>query len=152
MDGCRPLTEGSMRIRLALCLLLLATGCIKPNDPLGHRDALTDAQKRYTNFIRWRDAEKAVQFVDPELRKNFLAHAAELEDLEISDYEVGEIEYDEGEKKASVEVTYRGYSLSHLIERKIRVTQEWHRLGSNDWRVRPDLEAVVAQLRGDAPK
>ena len=141
-----------MRIRLVLCLLLLTAGCIKPTDPLGHRDALTDAQKRYTNFIRWRDAEKAVQFVDPELQPKFLAHAAELENLEISDYEVGEIEYDDGEKTARVEVTYRGYSLTQLIERKIRVTQEWHRMGTNDWRVRPDLDAVVAQLRGGAPK
>ena len=141
-----------MRSLLSLCLLLLAAGCISPSDPLGHRDALEDAQKRYTNFIRWRDAAKAVQFVDADLRPKFLAQAAALETLEISDYEVGEIEYDDEENTARVEVTYRGYSLAHLIERKIHVTQEWRRSGNNDWRVRPDLDAVVAQLRGGAPQ
>lgn len=141
-----------MRVRwFALFALLLATSCVSPRDPLGHRDALSDAQKRYTNFIRWRDAEKAVQFVEPELRKEFLSHASALELLEISDWEVGEIDYDEDDLTARVEVTYRGYSLAHLVERKIRVTQEWHRSGANDWRVRPDLETVVAQLRGEAP-
>jgi hypothetical protein len=149
--GCRTLTEGRMRFGLFPCLVLLLTaGCISPTDPLGHRDALEDAQKRYTNFIRWRDAAKAVQFVDADLRAKFLAQAAELETLEISDYEVGEIEYDDEENTAKVEVTYRGYSLAHLIERKIHVTQEWRRIGNNDWRVRPDLDTVVAQLRGDA--
>ena len=141
-----------MRIRLALCLLLLLAGCVSPSDPLGHRDALEDAQKRYTNFIRWGDAQKAVQFVEPDLRAKFLAQAADLELLAISDYDVGEIEYDDAEDTAKVEVTYRGYSLAHLVERKIRVTQEWKRSGNNDWRVRPDLERVVALLRGEAPK
>jgi hypothetical protein len=140
-----------MRALLALLALLFALGCASASDPLGHRDALEVAQKRYTNLIRWRDAERAVQFVDPSLRDQFLAHAGELENLEISDYELGEIEYDEDGKTARVEVTYRGYALNQLIERKVRVTQEWHRASGNDWLVRPDLEAVVAQLRG-APR
>jgi hypothetical protein len=137
-----------MRWGLVFCLAGLALGCVSPTDPLGHRDALVDAQKRYTDFIRWRDAEKAVQFVDEDLRPGFLAQAEALELLEISDYETGEFEYEDDEKTARVEVTYRGYSLAHLIERKIRVTQEWHRTDDNDWRVRPDLEKVVAKLRG----
>jgi hypothetical protein len=140
-----------MRIALAFSFLLLAAGCVSPSDPLGHRDALEDAQKRYTNCIRWRDAGKAVKYVVPELREKFLAHAAELDNLEISDYEVGEIDYDDEDNTARVDVTYRGYSLAHLVERKIHVTQEWERSGNNDWRVRPDLEAVVAQLRGEKP-
>ena len=137
-----------MRLLLALSILLLAAGCITPGDPLGHRDALEEAQKRYTNMIRWGDAERAVQFVDPELREKFLAHAGELEDLAISDYDVGEIQYDDDNRTAQVEVTYRGYSLSHLVERKVRVTQEWHRSEGNDWLVRPEIEDVVAQLKG----
>jgi len=141
-----------MRIRLALSLLVLLAGCVSPSDPLGHRDALEDAQKRYTNFIRWGDAEKAVQFVEPDLRAKFLAQASNLELLAISDYDIGEIEYNDDENTATVEVTYRGYSLAQFVERKIRVTQEWKRSGTNDWRVRPDLERVVALLRGETPK
>jgi hypothetical protein len=140
-----------MRIRCALALslaLLLAQGCMSPRDPMGHRDALKDAQKRYTNLIRWRDAERAVEFVDPELRDKFLANAAELENLEISDYELGEIQYADDDTTARIEVTYRGYSLNQFVERKVRVIQEWHRVSGNDWRVHPDIDAVVAQLRG----
>jgi hypothetical protein len=139
-----------MRARWLLLCLGLAAGCVT-SDPLGHRDALEDAQRRYTNMIRWRDAEKAVQFVDPELREQFLAHAKALDLLDISDYDIGEIEYDEEDQSATVEVTYRGYSRAHLIEREVRVTQEWHRKEGNDWRVAPDLELVVAKLKGEAP-
>ena len=125
------------------------TGCMTViEDPLGHRKDLEDVQKKYTDLIRWRDAEKAAIYVDPEMRNAFLAQAEELETLEISDYELGELEFGEGDETATIDVTYRGYSLSHLIERKIRVTQEWHRDDGNAWLVRPDLDDVVAKLRG----
>jgi hypothetical protein len=136
---------------LLLCALcaFAATGCMTViEDPLGHREALEDAQKRYTDLIRWRDAEKAAIYVDPELRKEFLAQAEVLETLEISDYEIGDLEFGEDDETATIDVTYRGYSLSHLIERKIRVTQEWHRDEDNTWLVSPDLDDVVAKLRG----
>ena len=136
-----------MRLRLALSTLLLALGCVSPRDPLGHRDALEDAQKQYTNLIRWGDAQHAVKFVDPELREKFLANASELELLAISDYDVGQIEYADDDHTATVEVTYRGYSLKRLVEHTVHVTQEWHRIAGNDWRVRPDIEDVVAQLK-----
>jgi len=136
-------------VLLAALLGLGLAGCMTVTDPLGHRDALEDAQKRYTDLIRWRDAERAAIFVDPELRKDFLEQAEELENLEISDYELGDLEFGDGDETAKIDVTYRGYSLSHLIERKIRVTQEWHRNDENTWLVRPDLEDVVAKLRGE---
>jgi hypothetical protein len=138
----------SALLLLAGVVVLGTSGCMSVADPLGHRNALEDAQKRYTDLIRWRDAERAAIFVDPELRKEFLEHAKALETLEISDYELGDLEFGDGDETAKVDVTYRGYSLSHLIERKVRVTQEWHRNEGNTWLVRPDLEDVVAELRG----
>ena len=139
----------SLFLLLAGLLVLGTGGCMTVTDPLGHREALEDAQKRYTDLIRWRDAERAAIFVDPELRKDFLEQAEELENLEISDYELGDLEFGDGDETATIDVTYRGYSLSHLVERKIRVTQEWHRDEGNTWLVRPDLEDVVAKLRGE---
>ena len=140
-----------MRFRVGFTLsvaLLFAQGCVSPQDPMGHRDALKDAQKRYTDLIRWHDTDRAAEYVDPELREKFLAHAADLETLEISDYELGQIEYADDDTTAHVQVTYRGYSLTQFVERKIHVTQEWHRISGNDWRVHPDIDTVVAQLRG----
>lgn len=140
----------SLTLVFAGLIVLATAGCMTVTDPLGHRDALEDAQKRYTDLIRWRDAERAAIFVDPEMRKDFLEQAGELENLEISDYELGDLEFGDGDETATIDVTYRGYSLSHLVERKIRVTQEWHRDEGNTWLVRPDLEDVVAKLRGDS--
>lgn len=137
-----------MRVSIAIAAALLALGCASMSDPLGHRDALSDAQKRYTDLIRWRDAAKASIFVEPTLRKQFLAQADLLETLEISDYEIGDVEWGEGDKTATVPVTFRGYSLSHPVEHKVVVTQEWHRGDDDAWRVTPDLDAVVAALRG----
>jgi hypothetical protein len=137
-----------MRAVVAFAAALLAFGCASVSDPLGHRDALTDAQKRYTDLIRWRDAAKASIFVEPEVRKEFLAQAGLLDTLEISDYEIGDFEWGEDDKTAKVPVTFRGYSLSHLVEHKIVVLQEWHRGEDGSWRVKPDLDAVVAALRG----
>jgi hypothetical protein len=141
-----------MRFAMALLALVVAVGCTSPTDPLDHRGALKDTQKRYTNFLRWRDAERAAQFVVPERRAKFLSLAKELENLEIGDYELGEVEYGADDMTASIDVTYRGYSLSHLIEHKVRVTQKWRRDDGNDWLIDPDLEEVVAQLRGEPPK
>ena len=139
-----------MRVLIAIAAALLALGCTTLGDPLGHRDALEDAQKRYTDLIRWRDAAKASVFVEPSERNAFLAQANLLDTLEISDYEIGDVEWGDGDKTATVPVTYRGYSLSHLVEHKIVVTQQWHRDDENTWRVKPDLDAVVAALR-DTP-
>jgi len=138
-------------VRLGLAATLLALGCISPDDPLGRRDALEEAQKRYTNMIRWGDAAKAVQFVEPSAREKFLANADALKKLAISDYELGEIKYDDDGATAHVEVTYRGYALAQLVEREIKVTQEWKREGGDDWRVQPDLDNVIAQLNGLPP-
>jgi hypothetical protein len=137
-------------VSLVVALLWLSA-CVSPTDPLGRRDDLQETQKRYTDLIRWRDAERAAAFVDPELRAKFLEQAKALDSLEISDYEVSDIEWGPQDKTAKIDVTYRGYSLAQLIERKVRVTQEWHRDASNTWLVRPDLEAVVAKLQGTTP-
>jgi len=141
-----------MRFATALLALVFAFGCATAKDPLDHRGALKDTQKRYINFIRWHDAERAAVFVVPTKRAAFLAAAKELETLEISDYELGEVEYGAQDMTASIDVMYRGYSLTHLIEHKVHVTQKWQRDEANDWKVDPDLENVVAQLRGEPPK
>jgi hypothetical protein len=140
-----------MRFAIALLAVACALGCQTAKDPFDHRGALVTAQKKYTNLIRWRDAERAAVFIVPERRARFLELAGNLELMEISDYELGEIEYGADDMTASVDVTYRGYSLAHLIERKIRVTQKWERDENDQWHVDPDLDVVVAKLRGEAP-
>jgi hypothetical protein len=128
-----------------LCLALAA--CISPTDPLGREDALQDAQKKYTELIRWGDVQRAGAYVDPELREEFLALASSMEDLRITDFEIGEIEFDHD--SARVSVTYRGYRVSEFVERSAQEVQQWHRDGlDNDWLVRPGLHDVVTAIEG----
>ena len=137
----------SMR-SIAIALLCLGLGgCVSPTDPLGRQDALEEAQKRYTELIRWGDVVRAGAYVDPELRADFLELATAMAGLRITDFEVGDIEFDHD--KASVMVIYRGYAVSEYVERSAREVQEWHRDGlKNNWQVRPALHDVVAVLAG----
>lgn len=128
-----------------LCLALAA--CVSPTDPLGREEALEEAQKKYTELIRWGDVQRAGAYVDPELLDEFLELAGSMEDLRFTDFEIGEIEFDHD--SARVSVTYRGYRVSEFVERQAREVQEWHRDGlKNDWRVRPGLHDVVAAIEG----
>ncbi len=136
---------------LVLCALLLVgpTGCITWfTDPMGRRAAFDSTQRQYTNALRWGEIEKASAFVDPELREALLAQQPLFETMRITDYSIGEVDY-QGDR-ARVTVTYQGYSLDSFVERKIREDQSWHREGrSNHWLVRSDVE-VFAKGFGEA--
>jgi hypothetical protein len=139
-----------MRGALAwVCTAWLAAGCA--SDPLGRIDALQQAQKQYTDMVRWGDVERAQKFVDPELRAEFVRLAAAFQELRITDFEIGEFEH--GQDTARVTVTYRGFALANLVEKEARENQEWYRDEglANVWHVRPGLEAVVAVLEGRRP-
>ena len=131
--------------------ILWTLGCVSPSDPLAHREALEFAQKRYTEAIRWGDLERAARYVDPAMRENFLAWSDAFQDIRISDYEIGEVEMEDEEKlRAQVDVTFRGYALPYFVEQRIRDHQVWYRdeaLGDDRWRVKPELEPLVAGLR-----
>ena len=133
-----------MRLATAVSLVaaLLATGCTTLfTDPLGRRDALEEQQRSYTQLIRWGDVERAAEFVDPEMRADFVAYAPAFDAIRITDFDIGKIEY--GEDEATVTVTYHAYGLSTFVEKRIRETQRWVRAGGNSWQVRPQIEGLV---------
>jgi hypothetical protein len=127
-----------------LCLLLLLvgpTGCITWfTDPMGYRAAFDLIQRQYTQAIRWGEIEKASTFVEPSLREAFLAQQPAFENLRITDFTIGEVDY--RQDTAQVTVSYQGYSLDSFVERKIREEQRWQREGSN-WVVRTDVTAFT---------
>jgi hypothetical protein len=131
----------------SLLCLTLGAACVSPTDPLGREDALQEAQKKYTELIRWGDVQRAGMYVDPELRESFLELADSMADLRFTDFEIGEIDFDHD--TATVSVTYRGYRVSEFVERSASEVQQWHRDGlKNDWLVRPELHDVVAAIEG----
>ncbi len=139
------------RIAMLLLLpLLFSTSCLHAlGDPLGRRHALKESQRDYTKYVRWGDIEAAARFVDPELREAYLGYRPIFEGVRITDFDIGKIHYGDGVASASVRVTYHGYSLESLVEKRIRETQEWVRPGhSNTWWVRPGLEGVVGGISG----
>ena len=136
-------------VRVVAPLAALAVvGCAAFSDPLGRHDALELAQKRYTEAIRWGYLDRARGFVQPEHREAFEGLMPRLEEIRITDFEIGQIEGDENE--ASVTVTYRGYALAYQIERPFREHQQWTRVEglSNQWHVESDLDEGVGALLG----
>jgi hypothetical protein len=130
---------------LALCTLILLAqaGCVSwLVDPLGRRTAFDDSQREYTQLVRWGEIEKASRYVDPAQRTEFREQAAALDGIRITDFAITDVDYQDA--AASVSVTYEGYSLDSLVERRIREQQDWYRVGStNTWRVRSEVAAVT---------
>ena len=136
-----------VRVIAPLAALAVA-GCAAFTDPLGRHDALELAQKQYTEAIRWGDLDRARGFVEPELREAFERLTPTLEEIRITDFEIGQIEGDESE--ASVTVTYRGYARAYQIEKPFREHQQWSRVDGlvSQWHVQSDLHEVVGSLLG----
>jgi hypothetical protein len=132
--------------------LLFSTGCISLfvemfTDPMGRKAAFKRSQRQYTKYVRWGDVEGAARFVHPELREKFLGTEEEFEGIGITDFEVGEMEFGDKDSRATVRVTYFAYSLASMLEKEIKETQQWERLGrGNDWVVRPHLQGLVEQV------
>ena len=107
-------------------------------------------QREYTNLIRWGRIERASELVDPEMREEFLGFLPAFEQIRITDFEIGKLNFQlENEYEASVTVTYRGYSLALLTEQSIREKQEWYRpegMG-NTWLVRPEIAGIANAFR-----
>jgi hypothetical protein len=141
-----------MRLRLTTALIVLSlvssSGCVAMfTDPMGRKAAFDRTQRNYTKFLRWGDVEAAARYVHPEQREEFLDYEGAFEGIRVTDFEVGEVEYGEKNATASIRVTYRAYSLASMLEKKIKETQKWERLGSsNDWVVRPEIDGLVGQV------
>jgi len=117
-------------------------------DYTGKESALEDAQRKYTELVRWGEIDSASVYVDPAIAADYLDMAELFRDIRFTDFESGALEFGEGSDTATVNVTYRAYSTKTLIEKTFRERQEWYRESSanNDWRVRPNLAAMAREL------
>ena len=75
--------------------------------------------------------------------------AAQLKHVNIVEiFDVGQIDFGEEQATATVRVTYHAYSMRSMLEREIKETQRWERVGKgNEWYVRPELEGLVGQVK-----
>ena len=95
-------------------------------------------------------AERASEFVDPELQGEFLENSLAFDGIRFTDYESGELRFNESNESATAIVVYHAYSTSTLLEKKIRESQHWYRDEEtfNQWRVRPQLRQIIAGVTG----
>ena len=131
--------------------LLAMLGCA--SNPFGDTDkqvALKDAQRKYTELVRWGEIESASFYVDPAIAGDFLDTAQRFEDIRFTDFESGALQFGEGSNTATVNVVYHAYSTKTLVEKTFSERQEWYREAGadNDWRVRPNLAAMASKLSG----
>ncbi len=139
------------RVPMLSFALLAMLGCA--SNLFGDSDkqiALEDAQRRYTELVRWGEIEGASAYVDPAVATDYLNIAERFRDIRFSDFETGALQFGEGSNTATVDVVYHAYSIRTLVEKRIREHQEWYREASaaNAWRVRPNLDAIASELNG----
>lgn len=125
-------------------LITPTTGCLPIlTDPLGRYDALEDAQRRYSELLRWGEIEMAAVYVEPEHMLEWQAQAQAFSEIRITDFDIGNIIYSEDKSVATVIVTYHGYNKRTLLEQPVRETQTWTRKMGNDWRITPEIAQIV---------
>lgn len=132
---------------LLTAVLCAAFGCASTfTDPSGKRASLEEAQRRYTELVRWGEIERAGEFVDPDMLDEYLDHASAFQGIRFTDFESGHLIFDDDKDTATVTVVYHAYSMSTLLEKRIREKQHWYREDgmSNVWRVKPDLRQLIA--------
>ena len=136
-----------MRVFTLLFLITTLVGCQSFTDPLGRQEALEDAQRRYTDFVRWGDLGRASNYLAPEDRASFLQNVAQLEHIRVTDFDIQDLEYD-GEEEVHLVVTYYGFSLLTAVEGRFREHQHWTRDPGlkSTWRVKTDLDQVLASV------
>ncbi len=116
----------------------------------GKESALEDAQRKYTELVRWGEIDRASFYVDPSMANDYRDAAKRFEDLHFTNFESGALQFGEGSNTATVHVVYHVYSTKTLVEKTIRERQEWYREASaaDGWRVRPNLAAIASELSG----
>jgi hypothetical protein len=135
---------------LAALTLLASAGCASTfADPTGRLTALETAQRRYTQLVRWGEIRRASEYVEPDLREEFMSYEPFFEQIRFTDTEAEDVALDPSEDTASVAVTYHAYSLATFQEKQIQEKQEWTRHDGilNNWLVRPQIEEIVAAFR-----
>ena len=126
--------------------LLTALGCA--NTIRSKESALEEAQRKYTELVRWGEIESASAYVDPEISEAFIDAAAQFKDIRFTDFESGPLQFGEDSETATVSVVYRAYSTRSLVEKRFVEHQEWYREADSEnvWRVRPNLDSVAKKL------
>jgi len=136
--------------------LVFATGCglltLTDGDLLGRRADFNDAQKHYTQSVRWGELDKAAEYVDPKQRDAFQDEAQLLADVRFTDWETQHLDVAPDLKSATAIVIYHAYLERALTEISYRETQSWtFDETTHTWVVTPGLADLPRLLGKVAP-
>jgi len=131
--------------------LVFATGCglmrLTDGDILGRRADFDDAQKRYTQSVRWGDLEKAASYVDPKERDSFENETQLLADVRFTDWDLQHVDVAPDLKSATAVVIYHAYLERALTEISYREKQTWSfDETTHTWVVTPGLADLPRML------
>lgn len=136
-----------LRAWILVTALTLAAGAVACATN-GSSAVLEDHLRRYNQYVRWSDYDRASEFVDPELQAEFRARGDALSGVRFTDYEVRSFEMDEENEQAHVEVWYTAYHTRHLVEVGFVEEQDWARdVVTGAWRVRSVLREQPVMAR-----
>ncbi len=143
--SCARLARRVSPLRLLVVAVLLgsigalsgcASGEIRLGDPFDRKLTLEEAQHRYTVLVRWADFQRAKNFVAEHDRDAFVQRMKTLSEARFTGYESADVEFDDGNRKATIEVVYTLYLPWSPYETEITESQVWTRDGvRNNWRV-----------------
>jgi hypothetical protein len=144
--------------RLFVCLVVLlavttglgcAFGEIRPEDPFRRQYNLDEVHKQYTDYVRWSKFEQASQFMDKEERPAFLRLMPDFDEVRFTDWKAKPYQLDDELTSTTIEVTYRGYTMTTPFEVKVHESQEWHREGKgNVWKLKKTTFRDLDKLAG----
>ncbi len=139
----------TLLLAIPLSLLLAAgnLGCafgeLRPKDPFDRQYSLQASHKSYTDLVRWSKFQQAATFVDGESRDAFLSAMPDFAEVRFTDWRADAWQLDEDLRETTIEVTYKGYSLTSPIEVDVHESQHWTRSGrANSWSVRSSFSGL----------
>jgi hypothetical protein len=142
-----PVSARTIFAVLIVALMSSHLGCadgeFRFGDPFDRQITLSEAQHRYTVFVRWTEFQKARAFVAEADRDAYMAQMKMLEVARFTDYESEPVELDAKKEMATIRVTYTLYTPFIPYEIEIAEIQEWTREGiANTWRVHSVFEGL----------
>lgn len=131
------------------CAAVFFQGAAVVTAPMDKKGTFKEIQAAYTANIRYGMYDKALVYVEPELRESFKAMQHRYNEIRFTDYVIERVDINSGSTEARAVVRYEGYWLSSPFQQEIEVVQQWRRAApSQTWFVTPELDELVTPTPG----
>jgi hypothetical protein len=135
--GSRP-HQGKESVASVVLFMLALTVAVCSCSTYNIRGNLDETARAYEVAVRWKHFETAELFVASSIRDQFQKRVKDAKDVEVADYQIITVDYDEASKRATVnaEITYSTRSSNRirtLIDKQVWSYED--QKGSKQWRL-----------------